>query len=97
MNNTLYKKIVSRQRDIWNDIRERTATCRVIEMFLVNYEKSNHYKSLESHEQNDYLEFKFLITDALNKSGYLCPPELVYITVEKYMSDYIQEEIDIYS
>ncbi len=97
MNNKKYKKIVSQQSDLWRYICNNYASSKDIEMFFVNYEKSFHYLALTVYELADYIEFKRLIKDVLNKTEFDFPPELVNITVEKYMSDYIQEEIDIYS
>ncbi len=88
-------QIAFEQSGLLADIRDRSALGKGIEIFLENYEKSNHYKALESHEHADYLEFKRLIKDALNKSGFECAPEHVHITVENYLRDYIREEIDI--
>ncbi len=90
-------QIAFEQSGLLADIRDRSALGKGIEIFLENYEKSNHYKALESHEHEDYLDFKRLIKEALRNTRYDPPAELIHITIENYMLDYIRDEIDIYS
>ncbi len=81
---------------IWTAIREKSAGRDEIENFLVYYEKSHHYSALTIDEHENYLYFKLLIKEALRNTRYDPPAELIHITIENYMRDYIREEIDSY-